>query len=67
MHEKRVVKLEHGWARVLALKQEDVSAQEEFYLLLSSSSSGVERYVEWSNMRLLAYVLCCRDEESPTN
>ena len=26
----------------------DVDAQEEFNLLLSSSSSGVERYVEWS-------------------
>jgi hypothetical protein len=39
------------WPLRLALKQEDVGAQEEFDLLLSSNSSGVERYVEWSNMR----------------
>ena len=40
-----------SWPLRLTLNQEDVGAQEEFDLLLSSSSSGVERYVEWSNMR----------------
>ena len=32
----------------LKIKTEDHGAQEEFYLLLSSSSTGVEQYVEWS-------------------
>ena len=40
-----------SWPLRLKLRPGDVGAQEEFDLLLSSSSSGIERYVEWSNVR----------------
>jgi hypothetical protein len=36
------------WPLRLTTRPGDIGAQEEFDLLLSSSSSGVERYVEWS-------------------
>jgi hypothetical protein len=38
------------WPCRLKVKPKDYGAQEEFDLLLSSSSSGVERYVEWSKI-----------------
>jgi hypothetical protein len=37
-----------SWPLRLKAGVSDVDAQEEFNLLLSSSSSGLERYVEWS-------------------
>lgn len=37
------------WPLRLKAKPGDVGAQAEFNLLLSSSSSGIEHYVEWSN------------------
>jgi hypothetical protein len=39
------------WPLRLTLKPEDAGAQEEFDLLLSSCSSGVEHHVEWSRMQ----------------
>lgn len=39
------------WPLRLTLRPKDVGAQEEFDLFLSSCSSGVEHYVEWSRMR----------------
>jgi len=38
------------WPLRLTLGPEDAGAQEEFDLLLSSCSSGIERYVEWSRV-----------------
>jgi hypothetical protein len=40
-----------SWPSRLKLKPEHDGAQDEFDLLLSSSSSGVDRYVEWSKVR----------------
>jgi hypothetical protein len=37
-----------SWPLRLKASPGDLDAQEEFDLLLSSSSSGIERYVEWS-------------------
>jgi hypothetical protein len=39
------------WPWKLKVKSSHSDAQEKFDLLLSSSSSGVERYVEWSKAR----------------
>ncbi|XPS75438.1 hypothetical protein M3J07_007516 [Ascochyta lentis] len=39
------------WPLRLTLGPEEVGAQEEFDLMLSSCSSGAEHYVEWSRMR----------------
>jgi hypothetical protein len=38
-----------SWPLRLKLRPGDTGAQAEFDLLLSSSSSGIEHYVEWSN------------------
>jgi hypothetical protein len=35
------------WPMRLKLRPEQVGAKEEFEILLSSSHSGAERYVEW--------------------
>jgi hypothetical protein len=37
-----------SWPLRLKARPGDVGAQKEFDLLLSSSSSGIEHYVEWS-------------------
>ena len=37
------------WPLRLKARPGDVGAQEEFDLLLSSNSSGIVHYVEWSN------------------
>jgi len=45
---KTVNTIVDSWPLRLKAGVSDADAQEEFNLLLSSSSSGVERYVEWS-------------------
>jgi hypothetical protein len=40
-----------SWPLRLKARPGDVGAQEEFDLLLSSSSSGTEHYVEWSRVQ----------------
>ena len=48
---KRKNTIVQSWPRGLTFTPEDAGAQEEFDLLLSSCSSGVEHYVEWSRKR----------------
>jgi hypothetical protein len=45
---KRINTIVDSWPLRLKARVSDMDAQGEFNLLLSSSSSGVERYVEWS-------------------
>jgi hypothetical protein len=40
-----------SWPLRLKARPGGVGAQEEFDLLLSSSSSGIEHYVEWSRVQ----------------
>lgn len=48
---KRKNTIIHSWPLGLTITPEVAGAQKEFDLLLSSCSSGVERYVEWSRKR----------------
>ncbi|KAH8621024.1 hypothetical protein IG631_24328, partial [Alternaria alternata] len=48
MRMKTVNTIVDSWPLRLGTGKTDTAAQQEFNLLLSSSSSGVERYVEWS-------------------
>ncbi|RYN62674.1 hypothetical protein AA0119_g13108 [Alternaria tenuissima] len=48
MRMKTVNTIVDSWPLRLGAGKTDTAAQQEFNLLLSSSSSGVERYVEWS-------------------